>query len=842
MPLTPGDRLGPYEILSLLGEGGMGAVWKARDTRLGRVVALKVLSSDSVSESARQRLMQEARAASVLQHPNIVTLHDVGSENGIDYLVMEFVAGETLEARLRNGPLAVSEIVALGKTLAMALAHAHEQGIVHRDLKPGNIMLSSSGIPKLLDFGLAKRVIPEAIAQDEATVVAGPATQQGTILGTVAYMSPEQAEGKRIDGQSDLFSFGAVLYEMATGRRAFAGSSTLSTLSAILRDEPPAPRKIVPQLPRALEDVIVRCLRKQPAERYASAAELAQALEGIGQTGAGKQRQVYAAIAAIVIVALGGVWLGRAGREKDSAPRVKVTRLTTMRGAEMYPQFSPDGQRFSFVTADDDGEAMLHVQERATGAPIAKYNLGRGFTRSLRWSSDGKQVVYLRDRWILMRTLEAPDSEKRITEIAEVQAPSLDWSRDGSMLAYVDRGGSSGHSIFLHSLAPREKRMLTSIGAWSDNHPIFSPSGKQIAFVRMFDNTRLAVFVTAVGGGEPRQISNLFLSISSLAWSPDGEWVYVAGRQEENGGVWRVPVDGDAKSVPQLVTNGFLTSLSIAGGSPLRILSSEQQMKQEILRTPVKADGSLGEAAPVPEASSTESESYPAYSPDGTRIAFVSERSGSAQVWVTEGAGARRVTNLGRRAAAPRWSPDGKWLVCSVVEDVGRWIYVVGLDGSARKLIEGARPSWSGDGKWVYFMQHAGGRAEVFKIPAEGGKKTQVTQNGGFESLAAPDGRGWFCLKSNLEADLVRILPEGKEELIAQGVSEGAWAVSKDFVWYSSRQGLLMTYSLVGGQVRGRGRVQRRGQGFSVSPNQRWLLTSGGADRREADIVMLEER
>ncbi|MFN7932412.1 MAG: protein kinase [Bryobacteraceae bacterium] len=686
-------------------------------------------------------------------------------------------------------------------------------------------------------------MIPEAISHDEATVVAGPATQQGTILGTVAYMSPEQAEGKRIDGLSDLFSLGAVLYEMATGRRAFSGSSTLSTLSAILRDEPTPLHKIAPQLPRALEEVIARCLRKQPAERFPSAMALAQALEGIRPAGTGRARwQVYAAVAATMILVMVGVWFSLAKRPADGPPRVKMIRLTTLAGAEMLPQFSPDGAQFSFLTYEDTGEAVLHVQDRATGREITKYNLGLGFPRSLRWSSDGKQVAYLRNKWILRRTLEKLGSEERIMEIAEARAPSLDWSRDGSLLAYTDKTGSSGQSIFLLSIATRERRMLTSIGSWNDSDPVFSPSGKQVAFVRMFDNVRFSVFVTGLRGEDPRQIGGAFLSISSLAWSPDEEWVYLAGRQEGNRGVWRVSVQADAKSVPQLVANGSLSSLSIARPSPLRILASEQQFRQEILRAALQADGKVGHAEEVREAASTASETYPAYSPDGTQIAFVSDRNGSAQVWVTEAAGARRVTNLGRRAAAPRWSPDGKRLVCSVLENAGRWIYVVELDGSSRKLVEGARPSWSGDGQWIYFMQHVGGRSEVFKIPAVGGEKVQITQNGGFELLESPDKRGWFCLKSNLAAELVRLLPDGKEEPIAQGVSEGAWTVSKDFVWYFTKEGRLMTYSLAGGHVQERGSAQRRGQGLSVSPDQRWVLTSGGTQRPEADIVLLEEQ
>jgi serine/threonine protein kinase len=255
MALTSGVRLGPYEILAPLGAGGMGEVYRARDTRLGREVAIKILGTrHEVTPERRDRLLLEARTASALNHPNIVALYDISSDNGSDFLVMELVRGKTVDQFRGNRGLAVREAVRYAIPIADALACAHATGILHRDLKPSNIMVTNDGVPKILDFGLAKLAEPDPIAEDEATrtVHAGaPISGQGTIMGTAAYMSPEQAEGKKLDARSDIFSFGAVPYEMITGRRAFRGDSHASTLAAVLREEPEPPSKFVPALPRS---------------------------------------------------------------------------------------------------------------------------------------------------------------------------------------------------------------------------------------------------------------------------------------------------------------------------------------------------------------------------------------------------------------------------------------------------------------------------------------------------------------------------------------------------------------------------------------------------------------
>src|SRR5216684_3673405 len=381
MALTSGTRLGPYEILAPLGAGGMGEVYRARDTRLDRTVAIKILPPHlSEDPILRQRFEREAKAISSLNHPHICVLYDVGKQEGMQFLVMECVEGETLAKRLEKGPLPLEQVLKYGMQIADALDKAHRSGVVHRDLKPGNIMLAASGA-KLLDFGLAKAAVVLAAG---ATLTAAatrttPVTQQGTIVGTFQYMSPEQVEGKEVDARSDIFSFGSVLYEMVTGQRAFPGKSQLSVASAILEKDPEPISKLQPMTPPALDHAIRRCLAKEPERRWQSAADLAGELQWIAEAGSqagvpapvilqSKTREhlAWAAAGVLALVAI-ALAIGFVGRKLKPPQPMRLTaeigaeaNLITDPGPAVI--LSPDGTKLALVAAGSDQKRHIYVR------------------------------------------------------------------------------------------------------------------------------------------------------------------------------------------------------------------------------------------------------------------------------------------------------------------------------------------------------------------------------------------------------------------------------------------------------------------------------------------------
>src|SRR5215472_3826463 len=413
MPLASGTRLGPYEIVERLGAGGMGEVYRARDTRLERTVAIKILPQEISADPVRkQRFEREAKTISSLNHPNICTLHDIGWQDGVDYLVMECVEGETLAKRLEKGPLPLEQVLKYGAQIADALDKAHRAGIVHRDLKPGNIMLTSSGA-KLLDFGLAKPV--EAIASGLTLTMAAarssPVTQEGMVVGTFQYMSPEQVEGKEVDGRSDIFSLGAVLYEMLTGKRAFVGKSQLSVASAILEKEPAPISSVKPMTPPALDHVIRRCLAKEPEKRWQSSAdlfgELQWMVEGASQSGGPapilarnliRERLLAAFGMAGILMALfvGLLHWGRAP-ERPRLVRSYVKAMQTSSFLFMGQQsvgfaLSPDGLRLAYVAQNADGKALLWVRplDSLQAQPLVGTE-GAGYPF---WSPDSRYIGF----------------------------------------------------------------------------------------------------------------------------------------------------------------------------------------------------------------------------------------------------------------------------------------------------------------------------------------------------------------------------------------------------------------------------------------------------------------
>ncbi|MDP9362572.1 MAG: serine/threonine-protein kinase, partial [Acidobacteriota bacterium] len=410
MTLSVGSRLGPHEILAPIGAGGMGEVYRARDTRLNRTVAIKVLPAElSSSPELRNRLEREARTISQLSHPHICALHDIGREGDTDFLVMEYLEGETLAQRLAKGPLPFEQVCRYGAEIAEALAAAHAAGVVHRDLKPGNIMLTKSGV-KLLDFGLAKVLAPAAIeTQTSVPTKAQDLTREGTILGTIPYMAPEQLEGRQADARTDIFAFGVVLYEMATGRKAFSGSSQASLISAILTSEPPPVSSVRPLSPPAFDRLIKTCLAKDPAQRWESAHDLGLQLAWLarGETDEpavaarafSSAPQWLIAVAAASVLAIVALTVFSVFRRPSSLPAGPIrfairapvgTRFAWIRMQNLFA-VSPDGRRIVFVARSEDGRDSLWV--RSFAEPSAAALPGTEGAAAPFWSPDSRFIA-----------------------------------------------------------------------------------------------------------------------------------------------------------------------------------------------------------------------------------------------------------------------------------------------------------------------------------------------------------------------------------------------------------------------------------------------------------------
>jgi hypothetical protein len=539
MTLPPGSRLGSYEIVGLLGAGGMGEVYRARDTKLGRDVAIKILPAETARDPERlRRFEQEAHSASALNHPNIVTIHDIGAADSIVFIAMELVDGRTVRDLLTATPLPAKKVLDIAVQIADGLAKAHVAGIVHRDLKPENVMVSRDGFVKILDFGLAKLVTSHAAGSDLPTM-AKPGTRPGTVMGTVGYMSPEQASGQPVDFRSDQFSLGAILYEMATGKRAFQRKTGAETLAAIIRDEPPAIASLNPRAPAPLRWIVERCLAKEPEERYVSTKDLARDLSSVRDhlsetsvseepLAAARRPRVRApVVAGLAVAVLGGAALGFIlGRRAAIAPETaaRFTRLTFRRGSVLSARFAPDGRTVVYGAAWEGNP--VEVFSTQPGAPESR-SLGFPSADILSVSKKGEMAISLGRRyaagWETTGTLaRVPLAGGAPREVME-NIQEADWAPDGMSFCVVRDAGHRRRLEF-----PPGNVLYETTG-WI-SHARLSPDATRVAFVdhpQRGDNVGTVAVVDLHGS---RKLFGGFLGANGLAWSGSGEiWTAANG-------------------------------------------------------------------------------------------------------------------------------------------------------------------------------------------------------------------------------------------------------------------------------------------------------------------------
>jgi Tol biopolymer transport system component len=866
--LGAGERLGPYEIIGSLGKGGMGEVYQARDPRLNRMVALKVLPVGRMAQpERRQRFLQEAQLASNLQHPNIITIYEIGASDGVEYIVMELVRGRTLEAVIPRKGLRLNETLRIAGQIADALAAAHAAGIVHRDLKPGNIMVTDTGAVKVLDFGLAKLTEKAATEFDETrTQMPSVRTDDGTILGTAAYMSPEQADGKTVDARSDIFSFGAILYEMLSGQRAFPGDSKMSTLAAVINSEPkPLSGE---RLPYEVERIVARCLRKNVAKRAQHMSDVRLALEELleeSESGsltapaviaktAGRRWWIGVAALASLAVVGGGIWWTRSGGQKTA---FEATPLTTLPGSEDGPSFSPDGTQVAY-RGDQNKQWDIYVK-LIGGGPALRLTTDAGTHWYPTWSPDGKWIAFTgqhtggRNGVFLMSALGGP--ERLLAEL-DGDWTSADWSPDGKWIAVSPTPSNNfdpGSGVTLISVQSGERHELVKQAPEMVQTPFgcFSPDGRRLAFVKLKSSTVGQLHVADLTpdmrlAGKPRQITSGELGAAYPAWTTDGrEIVFMLGGASSNGSLVRVRANGGSvQRIPGLGYTMGPISIARKGG---RMAYSRGGIDNDIWRFDTK-----GEKASRKWIASTVYDASGEYSHDGKKIVFASNRSGSREIWVcdADGGNAVQLTHFGGpQTGTPRWSPDGRWIAFDSRPGNNPDVFVIGAEGSGLRRLtdqpgEDSRPAWSADGRWIYFSSDRSGRAEIWRMPSSGGPAEQVTKNGGASAYPSRDGEWiYYCANSRI-GPLRRIRLDGSGDGVALD-----WQIP--FLAYTAAPGGVYFVTL----WEGKNRVQRLlpdgkiahvlelpfapGFGLSLSPDERYVLVTK-PDENGTDLMLVE--
>lgn len=889
-----GRMLHHYRITGKIGAGGMGVVYRAEDTRLGRPVAIKVLPDFFAKDAERlKRFEREARLLATLSHPNIGSILGLEEVDGRSFLVLELVEGLTLDQRLKEGRIPVVETLDICCQIAEGLEAAHDKGIIHRDLKPANIQLTPEGRLKILDFGLAKALHGEEGVVNLSSEAADSMTGSGVILGTVAYMSPEQARGKTVDKRTDVWAFGCVLYECLTGRRVFRGETLTEAVAAILRDEPDW--KALPKsTPPKLVELLRRCLRKDLKERLHDIGDARIEIEE-ARTGRRVLAHRWSARRWIVMTAAGAVLLlaaGYWGRDfvqtgNSRLPELRVVPLTSYLGNERSPSFSPDGREIVFAWNGETG-GIDHIYRKVVGSEgqplrLTRDPAGGSFPA---WSPDGKSIAFLRvDADTKKRSIRVMPplggQERKLTEgnvFGYTVPPLFSWTPDSRFLAIVDsETGTPPYALFLVSIQSGERRRLTLPTAsrgYGDSGVSFSPDGRCLAFVRstghfMLDLFMLPLLKDHAPHGEARRLTfDDAWDLTGAAWTPEGkEIVFAATRATSARQLWRINVsDGKpAQLIP--IPNEAGLGLAISPQGDRLVYETGGPLDVDIWKLDVpQRDGEAG--PPTTLIASTYADQDPQISPDGRQVAFKSNRTDSGahrQIWVTDFTGGNpvRLTNFEAGSGAPRWSPDGLRIVFHSDVNGNHDIFVVDADGGApRPLItdptEELHPRWSGDGRWIYFCSLRSGEYQLWKMPVSGGEAIQVTRKGGLAAEESKDGAYLYYTKLESDTSLWRVPTAGGEEVqvIESLVSWNSFSVQSDGIYYvlrtpragpdaePQRPFQVRFYRFADKATQTVASLEDYKEGLSVSPDRRTLFFEKIADRSPTksgtDLMLIE--
>jgi eukaryotic-like serine/threonine-protein kinase len=824
--LDVGQTLGRYEILAKLGEGGMGVVYKARDARLNRLVALKLmLGATTDPDHQFRRFAQEAKAASALNHPSIITVYDIASEEGTLYIVMEYVAGKTLGQVIPRQGMRIAEALKIAVQLADALSAAGSAGIVHRDLKPSNIMVTENGLVKVLDFGLAKFAVAaeERGAQASTlplTVSEQVVTRNGMLAGTAAYMSPEQAEGLPLDTRSDIFSFGAVLYEMVTGQRAFQGNSKMSVLTSILRDDPQPLGEKVANVSHQLETIVNRCLRKDPARRFQSFTEARLALLELQEdsesgnlrspgsrrfSGLGRRRVApVLAVTAIVALTLAGLFYWRNRRTHGPIPELRIAPFASYAGFQGFPAFSADGNQIAFAWTGGEGR-VTHIFSKVIGTDAALPLTSGNYPDSLpAFAPDGRSVAFLRSLpqgvTGIYQVSPLGGHERLLAQIPTAFYRGLSWSSDSRWLVTSGRSEREGRSrIYVVAASDGQFRTLSFGGTGDEMYPALSKDSRMLAFSRAESDTEWGIFVVPVDENlnptaAPRRMHTPKGLNREAAWTVDRQGLVFVNGGSPTSRLWRLPVSGNAEAEQLVLTGGVEFGPAIAPVGD-RLAFTRINTSVNIWSFPVLGPGTVGPAKQIFVSARSSYLRPHAFSADGTKIAFESDRSGAYGIWTANADGSDPTLLYGRKeliSGSPAWSSDGRFVAFDTRSGKHTQIFVIAANGGPVReltsdLFDSMLPSWSRDGKWIYFDSNRnGGRLEIFRCAPEGGEPVQVTHGGGWDAHESPDGAWLYFTRSrSANTPLLRMpISGGQEAQVLPSVRQRWWAVAANGIWF----------------------------------------------------------